>query len=181
MLTADFIPAKHVMADLPPETLQQCEPFQAAGVDLFGPLSVKGIGGQQRKTFKVWGVMFVCLATKAVAIWLAGGYDTASYMLAHQKQIAVYGTPHLLVSDRGSQLVAAAGEIVNWNQLQHDTAADGTVWRFVPPEAPWRNGLVERSMARYGKEDSNSEDQHRTTVKLPAARKSFLASISNPK
>merc|ERR1711867_430237 len=56
---------------------------------------------------------------------------------------AVYGTPALIVSDRGSQLQAAAGS-PNWLELQHRTAKTGSAWRFVPPATPWRVGLAER-------------------------------------
>ena len=90
---------QQIMADLPGETLRQCAPFQAVGMDFFGPLMVKGIGGQCRKCFKVWGVLYVCLATKAVAIWMTDSYATPSFLLCHRRQVDVYGSPSLRVTD----------------------------------------------------------------------------------
>ena len=137
---------EQIMADLPTEALEKGRPFQMVGLDLFGPIMVKGIGGQQRKQFKVWGLVYACITTKAVALWSCPGYDTASFLLAHSRQVAIYGAPSIVVSDRGSQLVAAAGDIPNWEQVQHSTAPEGTTWRFVPASTPWRNGLAERSV-----------------------------------
>ena len=130
--------------DLLQEAMMEMDPFGAVSLDLFGPLIVKGLGGQCRKTFKVWGVLYVCLTTKATAIWMATGYDTASFLLCHQRQVAVYGAPSLVVLDKGSQLMAAAGDLPNWDHVQHSTAREGTSWRFVPTATPWRNGLAER-------------------------------------
>ena len=51
----------------------------------------------------------------------------------------------MVISDHGTQLVAAGGDI-NWAEIQFNTASKGTVWQFTPNGCPWRNGLAERSI-----------------------------------
>ena len=96
--------AEQLMGELPPFSLDQADPFKVCSVDLFGPLLARGVGGHARKTFKVWGVLYACLASKAIAIWASPGYDTDSYFLCHQKQVAIYGKLALVISDQGTQL-----------------------------------------------------------------------------
>merc|ERR1711867_63181 len=119
-------------------------PFQYMQLDLMGPFRVKGLGGNARATFKAWGAVMACTSTKAVAAWAIRGYSTADFLLAWDSHVAIYGHPSVVITDRGSQIVAAAGEAPNWDHIQHQTAPRGTCWRFVPPATPWRNGLAER-------------------------------------
>ena len=137
--------AEQLMGELPPFTLEQADPFKVCSVDLFGPLLTRGLGGHARKTFKTWGVLYACLASKAIAIWGAAVYDTDNFLLCHQKQVAIYGKPALVISDQGTQLKRAAADI-DWAQVAHKTAPQGTAWRFTPPACPWRNGNSERAI-----------------------------------
>ena len=137
--------ATQIMGELPDYTLDKADPFTAVAVDLFGPLWAKGVGGHGRKLFKVWGTLFVCLATKAVSIWAALSYSTKDFLLCFTKHVNIYGYPKIVISDHGSQLVAAA-EHINWGEVQHSTANKGTVWEFTPKGCPWRNGMAERSI-----------------------------------
>ena len=137
--------AQQLMGDLPPFSLEQADPFKVCSLDLFGPLMARGVGGHTRKSFKVWGVLYACLASKAVAVWASLGYDTDNFLLCHQKKTAIYGQPALIISDQGSQLKKAA-ESIDWEQLAHKTAHHGTAWRFTPPACPWRNGNSERAI-----------------------------------
>ena len=41
-----------IISFLPKWKLEQQSPFTVIGINLFGPLQVKGIGGHVRKTFK---------------------------------------------------------------------------------------------------------------------------------
>ena len=50
------------MADLPKERLVSAPPFTYCGVDLFGPCFIK----DGRKELKRYGVLFTCLASRAV-------------------------------------------------------------------------------------------------------------------
>ena len=72
------------MAILPPAIQLPCPPLTNVGVDLCGPLVVKAMTNK-RATMKVWNVLFVCLNTKAVTMYLAPGYATADFMIALQQ------------------------------------------------------------------------------------------------
>ena len=108
---------------------------------------VKGIGCQVRKTFKMWGVLFTCLGSKAVAMWLAAGYDTKSFMIVFQKQSSIYGRPHLVISDMGTQLLAAGKEVGVWKELGAEIQQTGTVWKHIPTASQWRNSAAECAIA----------------------------------
>ena len=126
------------------DVVDRIRPFQVVGLDLLGPLNALEMAGRSRQVVKVWGALYVCLATKAVACWVMKGYSTEAFQLAHDAHVAVYGTPSSITTDRGSQLVAAGKVQLDWDRLQCRTAPQGTIWRFVPPGSPWRNGNAER-------------------------------------
>ena len=109
-----------------------------------GPLHILHPGGRRRATFKAWVAVITCRTTKALSLVLLGGYDTDSLLVGLSSHAAVYGSPELILTDRGSQLQAAADGSPNWDTVQHQTAPRGTAWKFVPPGTPWRNGLSER-------------------------------------
>ena len=135
---------QQVMGDLPGDVVRQLKPFEHVHLDLMGPFNVKGIGNQVRRTFKVWAAVLVCSTTKAVSCWTMTDYSTDSLLMAISAHSSIYGAPGLIVTDRGSQIVAAAGGNPDWESVQFQTAASGTSWRFIPPAAPWHNGVVER-------------------------------------
>ena len=136
-----------IMGKLSPHLANQAPPFAAVALDLFGPLMATGVGGHSRKVFKTWGLVFSCFSSKAVSLWLAAGYSKDDFMICFDKQTAVYGLPALVVSDRGTQLVAAEKEIGVMGELQEDMERLGTKWEFIPPGCQWRNGAAERSVA----------------------------------
>ena len=138
---------QQMMGLLPAETLKVDPAFTYCCVDLFGPLETRGVGGYIRKTFKTWGVLFTCMGTKAVAIWLAEKYDTNAFLGAFQKQTAIYGRPRKVVSDRGSQIMAAGRDMAVWEELSKQVRNSGTTWHHVPASCQWRNGQAERSVA----------------------------------
>ena len=90
------------------------------------------------------GAIFVCIVTRATSGWIMTDYSTYSLLMAVAYHASIYGAPRLVVTDRGTQIVAAAGGQPEWNAVQHRTARLGTSWRFIPPAAPWHNGAVER-------------------------------------
>ena len=63
------------MALLPASLAVPAPPFKHVGLNLFGPLIVKKMGGAKSTRgvhgmFKVWGVIILCLNTKAVKFML---------------------------------------------------------------------------------------------------------------
>ena len=135
---------EQIMGDIGEENLVPTRPFQNITLDLMGPLSTRGMGGNSRAVSKCWCLVVVCSVVKAVSLWLMGGYSTEDFMVAFGNHCAIYGVPSLVVSDRGTQLRAAAGSVLDWEEVRQVTAGEGTTWRFIPAATPWRVGLAER-------------------------------------
>merc|ERR1711867_196609 len=98
-------------------------PFQVAHLDLMGPFRVKGVGGNSRSSFKAWAAVVACASTKAVAAWPMLGYATRDFLLAWSSHTSVYGHPSYVITDQGSQIVAAAGESPDSAKLRRAPAS----------------------------------------------------------
>ena len=138
---------KQLMADLPQErVLPDDPPFTRGGVDYFGPLEVK----RGRSLIKRYGVIFTCLAVRAVHIELASSLDTDSCINALRRFIARRGQVKEIRSDNGTNFVGANRELkaaaANWNssQFQHLFHQHGIKWSFNPPAASHHGGAWER-------------------------------------
>ena len=130
------IKVEQQMAILPPEIQLPCPPFSNVGIDLCGPLVVKAMTNK-RATMKVWNVLFVCLNTKAVKMYLAPGYATKDFMIAYNSHTSDHGIPFYVHSDKGSQLIAAGKEVANfnWDDIARTSSLQGTKWDFAPAGA----------------------------------------------
>ena len=121
-------------------------PFFHTGVDLFGPILVK----QRRSTVKRYGVIFTCLASRAVHFEIVHSLDTDSFLGAMSRFSARRGTPAKMFSDRGTNLRAADKELREGLQvLEQDVVAStlagkGIAWHFNPAHASHMGGLWER-------------------------------------
>lgn len=138
---------KQLMADLPQErVLPDDPPFTRVGVDYFGPFEVR----RGRTILKRYGVIFTCLAVRAVHIELASSLDTDSCINAIRRFIARRGQVKAIRSDNGTNFVAANRElkeaIADWNTspFQHLFQQHGIKWTFNPPTASHHGGAWER-------------------------------------
>ena len=147
------------MASLPVEISVPCPAFTNVGVDLAGPYKVQSM--LKRRTtksgtgvMKVWAVLVVCLNTRAVKINLAPGYSTEDFLIAWRNLESDCRIPRKVHSDRGSQLVSAAGEIdvpdFNWDIISKESKGQ-TTWNFCPSGAQWRNGACEAFVKKFKK------------------------------
>ena len=105
-------------------------------------------------TFKLWVILFVCLNTKALKLYLAGGYSTQDFLLAWDAFVADQGEPITCHSDRGSQLVSAAKLSPDMEVPEYDwdlvaSSMRKTVWHFTPAQAQFRNGAVEIFVKKF--------------------------------
>ena len=137
------------MAPLPtPRTTKMQGAFQVAGVDYFGPI----LATRGRSTVKLWGVIFRCMATKAVHLELTDSLDTQGALMAISRFQARRGNVKELWSDNGRNLRAADKELkrilerLDQQQLRRKLAIDKISWKFSPPADPEAGGVWERSI-----------------------------------
>ena len=98
-----------LMCDLPKERIDDgCSPFENVAVDYFGPFLLK-FGRKQR--IKAYGIVFVCLTTRAIYLDLATNLSTDNFLLAFRRLISLYGQPRIVRSDNGTNFRGAAREI----------------------------------------------------------------------
>lgn len=153
----DKVMLEQQMGQLPDRRLKPSPAFFNTSLDLFGPIMIRDTV-KRRARAKVYGVIFTCLASRAVHIDLMEGYDTNSFLSTFRRFVSVRGYPHTIHSDMGTQLTAASKEIRdmtekwNINQISKYGIHQGTTWSFnKSANAPWQNGACEsliKSMKR---------------------------------
>ncbi|XP_072041348.1 uncharacterized protein [Amphiura filiformis] len=160
------------MADLPEDRLQPEEPpFTRVGMDFFGPVEVK----HGRSILKRYGVVFTCLAIRAVHIEKADSLDTDSCIAAIRRFVARRGQVKIIRSDNGTNIVGAqrelSKEISQWNQkkISDDLLQNNIEWKFNPPGASHFGGIWERQirtirklMVMLSKEQTLSDESLQT-------------------
>ena len=136
------------MGKIPLFLLQEAPVFNFIQLDIFGPWLARG-EIQKRTTGKIWGVLFVCLNSKAVHIEFIPGYSTDDFLMGFSRFCSLRGWPAKVYSDPGSQLTAAEEELrlvwddINKKQVSAKLAIHGTDWKFSPADSPHRQGVVE--------------------------------------
>ena len=140
------------MADISQESLSVSPPWRHVALDFAGPLIVKSEVNKRTK-MKVWVLVYTCRATKSVCLLATSGYSTQDFLSKHEEFIFRKGKPDSIVSDRGTQLVAAGIVIANsdlpvnrldWKKVTGANSA--TDWVFVPVGGQHRNGLSESTV-----------------------------------
>ncbi|XP_027138459.1 uncharacterized protein LOC113746562 [Larimichthys crocea] len=147
---------RQVMSELPLERTEPAAPFEFTTLDLFGPYVVKD-AVKQRTKMKVWGVVFSCMASRAVHADIVEDLSTEGFLKAYQRFTALRGHPRKLWSDQGTNFVGARPVLqelyeflssVDKDQIQKKAAAGGTDWTWVfhPADSPHRNGAAEAAV-----------------------------------
>ena len=95
------------MAVLPPDRLEPAPPFTSCAVDYFGPFIIK----EGRKELKRYGVLFTCMASRAVHIEVAASLETDSFINALRRLLSRRGPIRQLRSDQGTNFVGAKREL----------------------------------------------------------------------
>ena len=139
------------MGDLPEFRTQISPPFSVVLMDLFGPFEIRDdvIKRGSRVMKKAWGVVFSCATTRAVQLDVCTDYSTESVLHCVRRLMAVRGDVKVIISDPGSQLVAASKELVDWRsgwnmeQLKRFGASHGLEWTLIMPDSQHQNGASE--------------------------------------
>lgn len=97
------------MSDLPEERVTQAAPFHYTGIDVFGPFYVK----EGHKTLKRYGLIFTCLASRAVHLETLNTMETDSFISALRRFINRRGKVCELRSDQGTNFVGARNELTD--------------------------------------------------------------------
>ena len=136
------------MGNLPTDRLKPAPPWYSTGIDLFGPYRIRD-EVKKRTTSKAYGVIFNCLGTRAVYLDIAADYSTDKFLMVLRRFVSLHGYPSKLLSDNGTQLVAANKELSNiskkwdWKHLKCFGVTEGFEWIFTSADAPWQNGITE--------------------------------------
>ena len=99
--------AEQKMGKLPVERLKPAPPFYHCMIDYFGPYTIRG-EVNKRASMKVYGVLITDLLTRAVYIDIASDYSTDCFLVVFKRFTSLRGSPAVIFSDKGSQLVGGA-------------------------------------------------------------------------
>ena len=144
------------MSSLPQERTKRANPFEYTTLDLFGPFKVKD-AVKRRTSKKVWGIVYCCMASRAVHVDLIDDQSAESFLKAYSHFVALRGHPRKLWSDRGTNFVGAKPALHELHKhqaclqaasMEDEAAKNGTEWKweFHPADAPHRNGAADAAV-----------------------------------
>ncbi|XP_038069094.1 uncharacterized protein LOC119738319 [Patiria miniata] len=162
-------PGEQKMANLPEDRLQPAPPFTYCGVDYFGPWTVK----EGRREVKRYGVLFTCMASRAIHIEVANSLTTDAFINALRRFTAVRGSVRLLRSDQGTNFVGAESELkraleeIDQTKVQHFLEGKGCDYpttKMNAPSASHAGGVWERQIRSVRRVLNALVDQHGTQL-----------------
>jgi len=95
------------MADLPEVRTEETAPFTFCGMDCFGPFIVH----EGRKELKRYGLIFTCMASRAVHIEVLDDMTTDAFINGLRCFVAIRGPVRTLYCDQGTNFVGASHEL----------------------------------------------------------------------
>ena len=144
-------PQEQKMANLPEDRLEPAPPFTFCAVDYFGPWHIK----EGRREVKRYGVLFTCLASRAVHLEVASSLSTDSFLNAYRRFVGRRGPVRQLRSDQGTSFVGARIELQQVSStLEHEKIrqelvknnCDWVDFKMNVPEASHMGGAWERQI-----------------------------------
>ncbi|KAK3724979.1 hypothetical protein QZH41_017459, partial [Actinostola sp. cb2023] len=139
------------MSDLPEDRLQATPPFTYCGVDYFGPFLVR----EGRKDLKRYGVLFTCMASRAIHLETANSLETDAFINALRRFISRRGPIRQLRSDQGTNFVGARRELaqalaeMDQDKIKNKLLEDSCDWftfKMNVPAASHMGGVWERQI-----------------------------------
>ena len=144
-------PQQQVMAELPTDRFKEVPPFTFSAVDYFGPFYTK----EGRKEMKRYGVLFTCMASRAIPLEIATSLTTDLFLNAYCCFVCHRGPIQQLRSDQGTNFVGAKNELeaalheMNHNKIQRELLKDNCdwfAWKMNVPHASHMGGVWERQI-----------------------------------
>ncbi|KAL1448249.1 hypothetical protein WDU94_001887 [Cyamophila willieti] len=128
---------------LPQNRVRDAKLFEVLGVDLAGPLFIRGDEGCVKK---VWVVLFTCAIYRAIRLEVVSSLSTDSFMQALRRFCSKNGRPKVCYSDQGTNLAGfeSACQKLDWHKIAQYSSARKIEWKLNPPSAPWWGGWWER-------------------------------------
>ena len=126
--------AMQQMSPLPKCHLAIAPAFHTTSIDLFRPFLIKD-SVKKRIKMKVWGFIAGCAG--AIYLDITESYSTDSILQVLHKFIT-RGRPGEIISDQGTQLMAASKDIADltnewdWESVKGWTSYNKISWKFVP-------------------------------------------------
>ena len=124
-------------------------PFTLTAVDYFGPITTKA-GFRRGRREKRYGVVFICLQTRAVHLEVAQSLSTDDFLKVFSRFVARRSKPKRMFSDQGTNFVGAeremrqlVKELCNDVVLKAKLQQEDLDWNFNPPFAPHMGGAWE--------------------------------------
>ena len=145
------------MADLPLDRSDPAPPFTFSAVDYFGPWLTK----EGRREVKRYGVLFTCMASRAVHLESANSLDTTSFINALRRFICRRGPVRQLRSDQGSNFMDAKRELkeaaaeFDDNQIKEELLKNNCDWitfKMNVPSASHMGAVLEKNGAQLDDE-----------------------------
>ena len=127
---------------LPPFRVQPSRPFDSTGIDLAGPLYIKGHGEP-----KAWVCLFTCCSTRAVHLEVVPDLTTETFIRAFKRFSSRRGIPGRIISDNAQTFKAADQKIQALTkdpEVQDQLERKNIHWKFIVEKAPWQGGMYER-------------------------------------
>ena len=118
------------MAELPDDRVEPAPPFSNCAVDYFVLLVIK----EGRKEQKRYGVLFTCMASRAIHLEVAATLETDSFINALRRFICRRGPIRQLRSDQGTNFVGARRELkealdeLNHTKIRSELQRHGCDW-----------------------------------------------------
>ena len=105
------MPPNYLMGNLPTNRDKKSRPFENSGIDYCGPFLIKEKQFRNRDKTKVYIVVFICCATKAVRMELASDLTTETYLAAINRFHDRRGISRNLYTDNETNFFGLKNEI----------------------------------------------------------------------
>ncbi|UYV84571.1 hypothetical protein LAZ67_X002655 [Cordylochernes scorpioides] len=124
---------------LPKDRVRVGPAFDVTGVDMTGPLHLKG-------NKKYWIAIFTCATYRTIHLELCTSLTTETFIGTMRRFVARRGRPSTIYSDNGLNFVGCKNlfSSLDWNKIVEYGAINRISWKFNPPTACWWGGFWER-------------------------------------